>query len=289
MAVTVAASRLGTSAYADAAPIELRANASQEEVQGVIRAIYRQVFGNDYLMTSERLLSAESLLRDGSISVQEFVRSVAKSELYKGKFLYSSFQTRTIELNFKHLLGRAPYDESEVIEHLDRYQNEGFDADIDSYIDSQEYQNAFGDNTVPYYRGFDNQVGQKTVGFNRMFRLYRGYANSDRTQLEGQGSRLATELGRNGRSAIIGPSGVADGWAFRSSRDLPGSGGLAATSFGGQGGDRLFRVEVTGIRNPGYPAVRRSSRTFVVSYEQLSTRMQQVQRTGAKIASVTPI
>jgi phycocyanin-associated rod linker protein len=289
MAVTVAASRLGTSAYADAAPVELRANASREDIQNVIRAVYRQILGNDYLMASERLISAESLLADGSISVQEFVRCVAKSELYKEKFLYNSFQTRTIELNFKHLLGRAPYDESEVIEHLDRYQNEGFDADIDSYIDSQEYQNAFGDNTVPYYRGFNTQVGQKTVGFSRMFRLYRGYANSDRAQLEGKNTRLATELGRNSRSAIVGPSGVADGWSFRSSRDLPGSGGLAATSFGGQSGDRLFRVEVTAIRSPGYPAVRRSSRTLVVPFDQLSTRMQQVQRTGAKIASVTPI
>ncbi|WP_425500572.1 phycobilisome rod-core linker polypeptide [Sodalinema gerasimenkoae] len=42
-------------------------------------------------------------------------------------------------MNYKHLLGRAPYDESEVIFHLDLYQNEGYDADIDSYVDSVEY------------------------------------------------------------------------------------------------------------------------------------------------------
>lgn len=284
MAVTVAASRLGTSAYADAAPIELRANASQEEVQGVIRAIYRQVFGNDYLMTSERLLSAESLLRDGSISVQEFVRSVAKSELYKGKFLYSSFQTRTIELNFKHLLGRAPYDESEVIEHLDRYQNEGFDADIDSYIDSQEYQNAFGDNTVPYYRGFDNQVGQKTVGFNRMFRLYRGYANSDRTQVEGTKSRLAQDLASNKSSSIVGPSGSNDNWNYRASSDVAPKKNLGnAVGVG----DRVYRIEVTAIRGSGYPSIRRSSTAFIVPYERLSDKIQQIHKQGGKIVSIT--
>ena len=49
------------------------------------------------------------------LSVREFVRTVAKSELYKNKFFYNSFQTRLIELNYKHLLGRAPYDESEVV------------------------------------------------------------------------------------------------------------------------------------------------------------------------------
>ena len=70
-------------------------------------------------MKSERLTSAESLLKNGYITVREFVRAVAKSELYKEKFFYGNFQTRVIELQFKHLLGRAPYDEAEVIEHLE--------------------------------------------------------------------------------------------------------------------------------------------------------------------------
>ena len=151
MAITTAASRLGTSALSDAPTVELRPNYSKDDVETVIRAVYRQVLGNDYLMKSERLTSSESLLRDGSLNVREFVRAVAKSELYKTKFFYNSFQTRTIELNYKHLLGRAPYDESEVVEHLDLYQTQGYDADIDSYIDSVEYQENFGDSIVPYY------------------------------------------------------------------------------------------------------------------------------------------
>ncbi len=68
---------------------------------------------------------------------------------------------------------------------------QGYDAEIDSYIDSQEYQSNFGDNVVPYYRGFETQPGQKIAGFNRIFRLYRGYANSDTSQVEGNKSRLA--------------------------------------------------------------------------------------------------
>lgn len=161
MAITTAASRLGTSAFSNANPVELRPHASREDVEAVIRAVYRQLLGNDYLMKSERLTSAESLLRDRKITVQDFVRQVAKSELYKSKFFYNSFQTRVIELNYKHLLGRAPYDEAEVIYHLDLYETKGYDADIDSYIDSPEYQANFGDNIVPYYRGFQTQTGQK--------------------------------------------------------------------------------------------------------------------------------
>lgn len=285
MAITAAASRLGTEAFSDSPRIELRLNASKDEVEAVIRAVYRQVLGNDYLMASERLKSAESLLRDGNLTVREFVRSVAKSELYKKKFFYNSFQTRLIELNYKHLLGRAPYDESEVIYHLDLYQNQGYDAEIDSYIDSVEYQTNFGDNIVPYYRGFATQPGQKTVGFNRMFRLYRGYANSDRAQVEGKTSRLARELATNSASSIVGPSGSNENWNYRASNDVAPRKNLGNAV--GQG-DRVYRIEVTGLLSPGYPKVRRSSTAIFVPYERLSEKLQQLQRQGGKIVSINP-
>ncbi|MBD2296569.1 phycobilisome linker polypeptide [Anabaena sphaerica FACHB-251] len=284
MAITTAASRLGTEAFSEARRVELRPNASREEVELVIKAVYRQVLGNDYILASDRLIGAESLLRDRNLTVREFVRSVAKSELYKAKFFYNSFQTRLIELNYKHLLGRAPYDESEVTYHLDLYINKGYDAEIDSYIDSAEYQNSFGDNVVPYYRGFDFQTGQSATGFTRMFRLYRGYANSDTAQVEGSKSRLARELAGNKASSIVGPSGTNNNWAFRSSADNAPKQNLGNAV--GQS-DRVYRIEVAGIRNPGYPSVRRSSTTFIVPYERLLDKMQQIHRVGGKIVSVT--
>lgn len=284
MAITTAASRLGTSPFSDAAPVELRSNWTAEEAEGVIRAVYRQVLGNDYVMASERLVSAESLLKNGNITVREFVRSVAKSELYKSKFLYNSFQTRVIELNYKHLLGRAPYDESEVIYHLDLYEQQGFDAEIDSYIDSAEYQESFGENIVPYYRGFDTQRSQKIAGFTRMFRLYRGYASSDRSGLEGNNTRLARELGQNRPSAVVAPSGSNNGWGYRASADSTPNTALggAFVGFGEEG--KVFRVEVTWSNTKG---VRRSTASFLVPYSQLTTKMQQILRQGGKIASVT--
>ncbi|NJM84765.1 MAG: photosystem I reaction center subunit XII [Leptolyngbyaceae cyanobacterium RM2_2_21] len=242
---------------------------------------------------SQRLRSAESLLRDGGLTVQDFVRQVAKSELYKTKFFYNCFQTRTIELNAKHLLGRALYDESEIVYHLDLYENEGYEADIDSYIDSAEYQSAFGDNIVPYYRDFETTnkgAGQQTVGFTRMFRLYRGYANSDRAQSEGGAPRLAKELGRKQASAVIAPAqGSSSGWGYRPSKQgITPKSAFGGVSSVGQGG-RLYRVEVAGVSGPRYPRVRRSNQSFVVPYEELSSQMQRVQRMGGKIASITPI
>jgi phycocyanin-associated rod linker protein len=283
VAITTGASRLGTSGFSEASPIELRQNWTSEETKPVIQAVYRQVLGNDYLMASERLTSLESLLANGQLTVREFVRAVAKSELYKKKFLYPHFQTRVIELNFKHLLGRAPYDESEVVEHLDRYQTQGFEADIDSYIDSTEYEASFGDAIVPYYRGFATQTGQKTVGFTRMFQLYRGYANSDSAQIGGASSRLASELARNGASAVVAPGG---GSAYRPSERAVVPNRVFGSSVTGSS-DRLYRIEVAGLNLPRYPKVRRINKEFIVPYEQLSNTLQQIQRQGGKVASVT--
>jgi phycocyanin-associated rod linker protein len=283
MAITAAASRLGTSAFSDTSPVELRVNWTQEDVKVAIRAVYRQVLGNDYIMASERVKSAESLLCNRSITVRDFVRAVAKSELYKSKFLYNSFQTRVIELNIKHLLGRAPYDESEVIYHLDLYQNQGFEADIDSYIDSEEYLQNFGDNIVPYYRGFSTQTDQKTVGFTRMFQLYRGYANSDRSQIAGKQSRLAQELGRNSASAVVNPAGSGQGWSYQASpRGIAPNQTFRNSNREG----RIYRIEVSGMNLPRYPKVRRISKAWLVPYDKLSETLQQINKMGGKVASI---
>jgi phycocyanin-associated rod linker protein len=287
--ITTAASRLGTSAFNETSPIELRPQATKDEVETVINAVYQQVLGNPHLLKAERLTIAESLLRDGKITVREFVRQVAKSDLYKNKFFHNSFQSRTIELNYKHLLGRAPYDQSEISHHLDLYQNEGFDADIDSYVNSAEYEFYFGENIVPYYRDLvTTGIGQKTAGFVRLLQLYRGYANSDTAQITGTAPRLVKDIARNTASAVVAPSGGAGGFAFQSAA----KGDASFSTFGGSkafGSGRLYRVEVAAITGAGYPKVRRVNKAVILTYEELTPHMQRIQRQGGKIASITPL
>ncbi|MBF2098207.1 MAG: phycobilisome linker polypeptide [Gloeomargaritaceae cyanobacterium C42_A2020_066] len=281
MTSSTSAQSLGISELTRDERLELRPADSDQSVDAVIRSAYRQILGNDHLMASERLTFAESQLRNRNISVREFVRTLAKSELYKAKFFYPNSQVRFIELNYKHLLGRAPYDEAEITYHVNLYCNEGYDAEIDSYLDSPEYQANFGEQIVPSLRGFWTQRGQKTVGFNRMFRLYRGYANSDRAQVEQRNPRLIWDLARNLSNTVVAPSGVNDAWSFRPTHDRTGPARQGATV--GQS-SRVFRVEVTGLAKTG---VRRSTQVLLVPYEQLSQRMQQIQRQGGRIASVT--
>ncbi len=270
MTSSMAARQLGFEPFTEISPTELRPHATEDDVQAVIHAAYRQVFGNDHLMQSERLTSAESLLRQGGTTVRDFVRRLAQSELYRTKFFHSTPQVRFIELNYKHLLGRAPYDESEIAFHVDLYTQEGYEAEINSYLDSLEYQENFGESIVPHYRGFATQRGKKTAGFSRMFQLYRGYANSDRAQGKNKAAWLTNDLGRNQVTPVT-----------------TASFGRALAGIGGGDRGQLYRVRVLQAARRGSPQVRRSIRDYVVAYDQLSPTLQQLHQRGSQVMSIT--
>ncbi|MEM6253071.1 MAG: phycobilisome rod-core linker polypeptide [Cyanobacteria bacterium P01_D01_bin.156] len=174
---------LGTQCFDETEPVQLWLNDSLETINVVIRAIYKQVFGNSHVMESERtaLTDAESQLRNHTITVREFIRQIAKSELYRSRFFEPCSRSRFIELNFKHLLGRAPNDYSDIADHSNILETAGFDAEIDTYLDSEEYLLSFGENTVPYYRGHQSPTGQKVAGFANLLKLLRGNASNDNT------------------------------------------------------------------------------------------------------------
>ncbi len=137
-------SEVYTNAFADNLPIELVAGDSVTQQDLVIRAAYKQVFGNTHLMESEKSPQAESQLRSGQITVLEFIRQLAKSERYRALFLENCTNLRAIELNFKHLLGRSPENSAEISQHIQILAEKGFEAEIDSYFDSDEYTQNFG-------------------------------------------------------------------------------------------------------------------------------------------------
>ncbi len=239
--------------------VELRPNATEEDIQVVIRAVYKQVLGNAHLLESQRLASAESKLKNGEITVRGFVRAVATSGLYKARFFENSSPYRFVELNFKHLLGRAPQDQSEISEHVQTYNASGYDADIDSYLSSDEYLSTFGENVVPYACGV-SQTGVKNVAFNRLFALDRGYAAND----TGKSAKLIGDVAGNLGTKIKSPA--------------TGSGAYNNTG-------KRFRIVATKA-NFG-SRVTKSNYSVEVGFNQLSNRIQNMQRSGAKIVSIT--
>lgn len=172
--------RLGVAAFDETSPIRHWPSSSADETSAVIRAIYKQILGNAYVMESERQQTPESRFRQGELSVVEFIREVAKSDLYRSRFFENGSRNRLIELNFKHFLGRAPESVAEIAAHSAILDSAGYEADIDSYLDSDEYHQAFGADTVPYYRGYKTGTGTRLVGFTHIFPLLRGASSSDK-------------------------------------------------------------------------------------------------------------
>jgi phycoerythrocyanin-associated rod linker protein len=272
------AERLGIRDLVDQ-KVELRPNWSLDDLQRVFRAAYQQIFGRQGVYASQKFTSAEALLRNGQINVQQFVEILAKSEFYKECFFYNNSQVRFIELNYKHLLGRAPEDQSEIADHVDIYAASGFDADIDSYIYSPEYANAFGNSVVPFYRSFKTITGKKTVGFNRIFELYRGDGNSDNAQLSGKNSRLRTRVAMNLSNSILPPSS--------SVRDFVSSAPTLISS-APRGDNRMFVIEAIAGGASGQVAVRRSQQVYTVPYNRLSATYQEIHKRGGKIVKISP-
>ncbi|MDB9518318.1 phycobilisome linker polypeptide [Roseofilum reptotaenium CS-1145] len=284
------ASELGVSLYEETDPIEVWPGRSDEEVEAVICAVYRQVLGNAYVMESERLSIAESQFKRGELSVREFVRQVAKSALYRTRFFESCPRYRATELNFKHLLGRAPNSYEEMKAHSDILDREGFEADIDSYIDSDEYQDTFGENIVPYVRGYKTQTGKNMVGFTHMFQLMRGPSSSDfKGSLAGNRPRLNKLVIQGTPTAVVPPSGGVGGWSFQDST----SSARTRLGVGATEGGKVYRIEVTGYGSPGavnrVSKFRRSNKVFLVSFDELSKTYQQIHKQGGKIASISAV
>lgn len=248
------------------AQVELRPNSSTEEIAVVIRNVYKQVLGNPHIMESERLVKEESQLCNGEISVRDFVRAVAKSDFYRSRYFESCAPYRFVELNFKHLLGRAPVDQAELSEHIRICVEQGFDAEIDSYLDSSEYQDKFGMNIVPYYQGAQSQVGQKQVGYNRTLSLYQGYAGVDSAF---SASRLVYDVATNSSTKV----------------NLPSSGGrISARQDATQ---KMFKIVVKGSK---FDSPRRLSNTeYLVSGAKMTPQIQRIHRAGGKIVSITEV
>ncbi|MBT9315617.1 phycobilisome rod-core linker polypeptide [Leptothoe spongobia TAU-MAC 1115] len=186
--------------------------ASSENMDLVIAAAYKQVFGNAHIMESERSREAESQVRSGDISVLEFIRQLAKSDRYRALFFDKCPNVTTIELNFKHLLGRAPESYEEISQHLKILSEQGFEADIDSYLDGDEYFQNFGTMQVPYLRGYSTQTGRTAVGFTRSFALFGAACSSDKSMFVDAAPELKPNLLQNSPGSVPSLRAIPDSY-----------------------------------------------------------------------------
>ena len=146
----------------------------REDQNSVIEAAYRQIFFYAFKVDRDRNL--ESQLRNGQISVRDFIRALCLSDTFNRSFYNLNSNYRVVRHLVEKLLGRQVYGKSEEIAWSAVIMTRGIQGAIDDILDSQEYLENFGYDTVPYHR--NRVVGSRDLGetpFNITSPRYEAY------------------------------------------------------------------------------------------------------------------
>ncbi len=123
---------------------------SPSDMDVLIEAAYRQMFFHAFKWDREKFL--ESQLRNGQLTVRDFIRGLLLSKTYRNSFYEKNSNYRFVEQCVQRVLGRDVYNEREKIAWSIVIATKGYQGFVDALLDSEEYLTAFGYNIVPYQR-----------------------------------------------------------------------------------------------------------------------------------------
>ena len=123
---------------------------AESEFDALVDAAYRQIFFHAFKADREPFL--ESQLRNGQITVRDFIRGLLLSNTFKQSFYNLNSNYRFVEQCVQRVLGRDVYSEAEKLAWSIVVATKGIEGFIDQLLESDEYLEAFGYSTVPYQR-----------------------------------------------------------------------------------------------------------------------------------------
>nr|YP_009393109.1 phycobilisome linker polypeptide [Bostrychia moritziana]ARW61671.1 phycobilisome linker polypeptide [Bostrychia moritziana] len=150
----------------------MKSSLSVDEKNLIIKACYRQVFERDIAKAyGIKFTDLESQVKTGQLSVKEFIRCLGKSSVYKKQFYEPFVNSRVVELAFKHFLGRGLSSLDEFKRSFSILSNRGLEGLVDSLLNSSEYVDYFGEETVPYLRKLGEEA-QESRNWGPQIRLF---------------------------------------------------------------------------------------------------------------------
>ena len=171
----VKALRVGSDEDPKAASLDKAFN--REDQNFVIESAYRQIFFHAFKVDRDRTL--ESQLRDGQITVRDFIRSLCLSDTFTRSFYNLNSNYKVARHLVEKLLGRTTHGKSEEIAWSAVLMTRGVRGMVDDILNSAEYLDAFGYDMVPYHR--NRVVGSRAAGetpFNLTSPRYDAYYRS---------------------------------------------------------------------------------------------------------------
>jgi phycobilisome rod-core linker protein len=123
---------------------------SPSDMGDLIEAAYRQIFFHAFKADREQFL--ESQLRNGQITVRDFIRGLLLSNTFNNSFYSKNSNYRFVEQCVQRVLGRDIYNEREKIAWSIVVATKGKEGFVDQLLNSEEYMENFGYDIVPYQR-----------------------------------------------------------------------------------------------------------------------------------------
>ncbi len=120
------------------------------DMDNLINAAYRQIFF--YAFKWDREVVLESQLRIRQITVRDFIRGLLLSNTFIDSFYNKNSNYRFVEHCVEKVLGRRVYSEREKIAWSAIVMTKGVKGFVDDLLNSDEYIENFGENTVPFHR-----------------------------------------------------------------------------------------------------------------------------------------
>nr|YP_010619478.1 Phycobilisome linker polypeptide [Xiphosiphonia pinnulata]WAX03491.1 Phycobilisome linker polypeptide [Xiphosiphonia pinnulata] len=150
----------------------MKSSLSNDEKKRVISACYRQVFERNISKAYNlQFTDLESQVKIGKLSIKEFVRFLGKSFVYKQQFNQPFVNSRVIELSCRHFLGRGLSSIQEFQRYFCIVSSRGLHGLVDNFVNSQEYADYFGEETVPYLRNLGEEA-QESRNWGPQIRLF---------------------------------------------------------------------------------------------------------------------
>jgi phycobilisome rod-core linker protein len=146
---------------------------SPSQMDDLINAAYRQIFFHAFAADREKFL--ESQLRNGQITVRDFIRGLCLSNTFTNSFYNLNSNYRFVEQCVQRVLGRDVYSEAEKIAWSIVIATKGRAKFINDLLNSNEYLENFGDNIVPSQRRRVLASGASELPFNIQSPRYNEY------------------------------------------------------------------------------------------------------------------
>lgn len=125
---------------------------SPSEMDELIEAAYRQVYHEQQMLRSNRQRELESQLRNGQITVRDFIQGLILADSFRRRNYEVNNNYRFVQMCVQRILGRDVYQEQEKLAWSIVLATKGLQGFVDTLLDSEEYLDNFGYDTVPYQR-----------------------------------------------------------------------------------------------------------------------------------------